>query len=75
MSFARSSLWAAEREASDSNVKAQRSGASFRYRAQRYPNGTDDVASWPWGVGRYVIGYHRDGSERFDGFVWQEPRR
>jgi hypothetical protein len=72
MSYTRSSLAVAEREASDLNVAASlRRGSPSRYRAQRYPNGTDDVASWKWGVGEYQAGYHKDGTERFVGFVWK----
>lgn len=73
MSYTRSSLAAAEREASDLTAAAQRNGSPYRYRAQRYPNGTDDVASWSWGVAAIETGYGPSREDRFTGFVWK-PR-
>lgn len=74
MSHTRSSLTAAEREASNRTVDAQRAGLPWRYRAQRYPNGTHDIASWPWGVMQLQTDYYPpDWSDRTRqvGFVWE----
>jgi hypothetical protein len=62
----RRNLSDAEREASDLNVResAQSGQRMYRYQAQRYSTGD-------WGIGRYVCNYYKDGSERFDGFVWK----
>lgn len=72
MSYTRSSLAAAEREASERTCAAQRSGSKYRYHAQRYPEGTSDASQWRWGVARVEIDYGPNRENRFGGFVWRE---
>lgn len=45
----------------------------FRYAAELYPNGQIPPAQWKYAGARYQPGYHKDGSERFHGFVWRTP--
>lgn len=74
MSHTRASQAAAEREASERSILAERAGSNRRFRAQRYPNGTDHIDSWPWGVMELELNYFPDGRSdrtRQVGFVWE----
>ena len=75
MSHTRASREIAEHEAEHRTLLAKHFKLPYRFEARRYPNGTDDIASWPWGVARLQIDYYPEGwagsRDRFDGYVWE----
>lgn len=73
MPYTRSSQVAAEHEAAE--LSTVQGDPRYRYQAERYSDGRPGLDAvnrnyWPWGVARYELHYHKDGSKRFSGFVW-----